>query len=448
MNDGWRRFQYQQIPGIFNIPGIWTRTLWPVLATLLLLCPVGCRHAADSEQSEEDDPPTTPVPVHAVAAERTTLHPFLDLVGTFEAIPERTATVSPQAGGWIDTVHVVDGQTVKAGQSLVQLDARLAKVEMARGQAVVQEKEAVLKRLKRGFLPQEIEMARREADKAERTLEGLQSEFGALEPLRRRNEISPVKYRTAKANLEAAQAAHAAALAKLELLKVGTRPEQIAEAEAQLATAEADRDALDLAVQFCNVASPIDGTVTKLSACRGTFVERATPLATVVDLSRLFVKLQVPAEHMTLVSAGGRVEARVTACPGKVFEGTIARVSGQADPATGNLETFAEIANENAVLRPGLVCLVRLWLPAVPNAVAVPIAAVADHSGRAVVTVVRDAKAYEVDVKLGVRAVNQVQILEGVSAGDIVVTKGGYGLPDGCPVRIASESAPVETSGL
>ncbi len=93
-----------------------------------------------------------------------------------------------------------------------------------------------------------------------------------------------------------------------------------------------------------------------------------------------------------------------------------------------------------------MACLARLRLPAVPNTVAV--AAVADHSGTPVVTVVRDTKAYEVDVKLEVRAVEQIQTVEGISPGDVVVTNGGYGLPEGCPVRIATDRATDKASGL
>ena len=94
------------------------------------------------------------VPVQAARVERTTLRPALDLVGTVAAIPERTAMVSPQLGGWVEKLDAREGQSVKAGEPLVQLDARTAHTDIRRAQAVVAEKEAALKRLKRGYLPQ------------------------------------------------------------------------------------------------------------------------------------------------------------------------------------------------------------------------------------------------------------------------------------------------------
>ena len=70
----------------------------------------------------------------------------------------------------------------------------------------------------------------------------------------------------------------------------------------------------------------------------------------------------------------------------------------------------------------------------------VPVAAIADRSGTPVVSVVREAKSYEIAVKLGAQTQEYVQIIEGISPEDWVVTEGGYGLPDGCPVEILTQS--------
>lgn len=94
------------------------------------------------------------------------------------------------------------------------------------------------------------------------------------------------------------------------------------------------------------------------------------------------------------------------------------------------------IANQDGVLRPGLGCRGRLWLPEMADVLAVPVAAVADRAGTPVVTLIRNGKAYETEVKLGLKTEGRVQILGGLSLGDWVITEGGYGLPENCPVRI------------
>ena len=125
-----------------------------VVGFLALGATTGCREKTSAKL------PPPPVPVHVSRAEQTTLHPVFDLVGTIVAIPEHLASVSPQAGGWIKAVAVTEGQDVKVGQTLIDLDPRLAEVNRDKAHAALAEKRAALKLLENGYLPQEIEMAR------------------------------------------------------------------------------------------------------------------------------------------------------------------------------------------------------------------------------------------------------------------------------------------------
>ena len=97
------------------------------------------------------------------------------------------------------------------------------------------------------------------------------------------------------------------------------------------------------------------------------------------------------------------------------------------------------VENGQGMLQPGLSASVRIALPEVANATVVPVAAVADHNGAAVVTVIREGKAYETEVEVGIRTPEVVQILGGLTAGEIVAAEGGYGLPDGCPVKVEGD---------
>jgi multidrug efflux pump subunit AcrA (membrane-fusion protein) len=391
----------------------------------------GCSKGSPAvSEEEQSDLPTEPVPVLA----------------TLVAVPERIAVISPQVGGWVEKVHVVDGQLVHAGDVLVTLDSRIAQVDVERSRAAVVEKQAVLARLKRGYLPQELEVAGQDRDKAQAMMEGLRAELEALRELASRNEISKVQLETKAKAFEAAKAAFASAEAHLKLLEEGTPPEMIAEAEAQLDSAKAGLDHAQLLVELCSITSPIDGIVTNLLARQGQFFNQASPLATITDLSEIFVHLRIPSEQFAHVPEKTFVDISPISFPGRTFSGQIVRVNGEADPLTGNIDAFAVVANENALLRPGLGCRARVWLTEIPDALAVPATAIADHAGTAVVTVVRDDRAYEVDVMLGARTVDSVQVVKGLSAGDTVITAGGYGLPEGCPVKIVSDLG-VQTAG-
>ncbi|HEX5470418.1 MAG TPA: efflux RND transporter periplasmic adaptor subunit [Lacipirellulaceae bacterium] len=377
-----------------------------------------------------------PVRVEAAKAELSPLHPSLELVGQVIAMPERTAVVSSQAGGWIDSIDVVEGQLVRAGAVLAKLDARLANSDLLRAEAALSEKQATLAKLKRGYLPPEIDAARATRNGDQANVESLHTELAALQKLFQRHEISNVQLNTKQDALRAAEATLAAANANLKLMEQGTRPEAIAEAQAQVKASAANVKAAQLAVDWCTIRSPIDGMVVQLSARLGQYVDRAVPLATVTDLSTVFVQLRIPSDALAKVAVATPVDVRVEAFPGKIFAGKVARRSAEADPQTGDLNMYVAVPNSKNELRPGLSCRARVFLPAIPNALSVPTSAIADHNGAAVVTVIRDGKAYETTVAVAAQAEGRSQILSGLSPGDVVATKGGYGLPDGYPVEI------------
>ncbi len=119
---------------------------FPAVVLMMSLGAAGCgRGAAPAAQEDESNLPSQPVPVETAKAKLETLRPALDLVGTIVAVPERMAVVSPQLGGWVQKVHVVEGQTVGAGDVIATFDARLARIDVERAQASVAEKQAALR---------------------------------------------------------------------------------------------------------------------------------------------------------------------------------------------------------------------------------------------------------------------------------------------------------------
>lgn len=293
---------------------------------------MGCTPSTPKSELTNDQTNTEPaVTVEVATAEKTTLQPQLDLVGTIAAIPEKTAVISPQVGGWVTKVDVVDGQSVKAGQRLVQLDPSSAKVAVERATATVAQNAAAVKRLQSGYLPEEIAGARQDAENAGATVKGLKNELNALKDLLDRNEISSVVYQTKSEALKSAEAAFASAQEKVKLFEAGTRPEMIDEAQGLLDAAKADLEQAKLNLGWCTITTPIDGVVTLLSARQGQFFDRAVSLATVMDLTQVFAQIRIPSGQLGKIDNGTAVTVELNAVPGMTFEGTITRISGQAE---------------------------------------------------------------------------------------------------------------------
>ncbi len=109
-------------------------------------------------------------------------------------------------------------------------------------------------------------------------------------------------------------------------------------------------------MRFCSITSPISGIVVQLLARQGQFFNQASPLATVIDLSEVFVHLRIPAAKFSKVRSGTPVDVEVTSFPGRIFRGTVTRIRGEADPLSGDIEAFAVLKNKDALLHPGIGC--------------------------------------------------------------------------------------------
>lgn len=402
----------------------------------------GCRPPA--EEGEPDNAPAQPVQVRTAQVTMTTLRPSIDLVGTVVPIPERTSEISTPVEGQVDRMAVVEGQTVHASDPLMYLDCRAAEARLAGATAAEQKAQATLSKLEHGPRAEELETARQTARQLAAVASALRTKFEALTVLHAKEGVSDVEYNQAKARLEAAEAESQAAAAQLSLLEAGTRAEEIAEARADLAGAKAETAAAELAVEFCTIRSPIDGVVTRLAARTGAYVTPADVLGTVVDMTEVFVQVRIPSENLVQVAPGAPADVRVGAEGQTSVRGSIARLSPEAEPLSGDVDGFVSVRNEHDILRPGLACHVRLWLPELRGATVIPTAAVADRDGTPVVTLIRDNKAYEREVTLGQATATQVQVLGGLQAGDLVAVEGGYALPEGCPVRIVSDASGAE----
>lgn len=410
---------------------------------LLALCVLvsACGGSGDTDTgSDQSEPAQPPAKVHAATARIETLRPAFESMGTLVPIPEQTVVLSSQVPGQIAELDVEEGQTVEANADVVQLDTRIAEVELAKARAALDQARANLSLLERGPLREEVDAVREDARNAEATARSAQSKIEALEPLYQKGEISNVQYEQAKSNLEGARALGAAAEAKRKLIEAGTRPETLAEARAQVAAAEAGVKAEELAVGLSQITSPIGGVVTELPVRKGMYVQPGTTLATIMDLTSLFVQFRIPTDHLTNMHNGATVTLYPLSDPNQTYTGSVTRIGKAADAGTGDVMGYATIANPDLKLRPNTGCRVRVELPAIPEALVVPVAAVADRAGESVITVIRDNRAYETVVKVGVRTRDFAQILSGISAGDTVATEGGYGLPDECPVEIVSDA--------
>ena len=184
------------------------------------------------------------------------------------------------------------------------------------------------------------------------------------------------------------------------------------------------------------VTAPFSGRVGLRQVSLGALIQPGTAITTLDDVSRVRVEFSVPEVYLARVQVGRQVAARSTAYGDRRFNGLVAIIDTRIDPATRSVRVISEFDNADEALRPGLFLNVEMVLEERPTALLIPEEAIDPVGDRAFVYVIREGRAKRQEVKLGLRLPGEVEIREGVAAGEQVVVRGIQRLRPDSPVRI------------
>ncbi len=197
------------------------------------------------------------------------------------------------------------------------------------------------------------------------------------------------------------------------------------------------RSELDLARQQLTdtvILSPLDGVVSLKQASVGEYLAAGTPIATMVRVHPLRLRVPVPEREGAGVRAGHAETLTVEGDP-TVYRGRVVRLSPIVQEQNRTLMVEAEVPNERGFLRPGSFARVDIMTEVSQPVVSVPASAVIVFAGVEKVLIVRQGKTAEVRVTTGRRLGEDVEIIEGLKRGDPVVTRPGN-LVGGQPVTV------------
>jgi RND family efflux transporter MFP subunit len=338
-----------------------------------------------------------PMTVELAAAKTDTLAESITVVGNL--IGAATVQVVPKVNGRLDSVAVRLGDRVSKGQTIARVDDREIREQVRQAEASHDVAAATIRQ--------------READLkfAQTNLDRSRSLFD--------RQLLP------KQSMDDADARFQAATAQLDL------------ARAQFAQARARLDELQITLNNTVITSPVDGFVGKRFLDSGAWVSSSAPVVSVVDISLVRLVANLVERDLRRVTPGvpGRVE--VDAYPGEIFRGRVARVAPVLDPATRTAEMEIEIANGDARLKPGMYARVQLTVGERSDALVVPRNALVHVDGRSGVFVAVENAVRFQPVAVGLQGPDTVEILDGLQAGDSVVTTGAGALSDGDPILVA-----------
>jgi membrane fusion protein (multidrug efflux system) len=216
----------------------------------------------------------------------------------------------------------------------------------------------------------------------------------------------------------------------------------------QLSSAfEANRAALLLnkrRLEDARVLAPFDGVVGSRNVSPGHLVQRDTILTWLIDYDPVKVEFNVPERFVTQLSSKQRIEVKVAAFPNRTFEGIVFFVSPFVDPQERTALVKAEIPNAKGELKPGMFANLDLTLTVRENAVVIPevaISQILENSNAMVWIVDKQETAQMKRIRTGVRMAGQIEVVEGLTAGDRVIVEGLQKIGPGSKVKVAPPEA-------
>lgn len=303
--------------------------------------------------------------------------------GTLEA---RSVDINTKVPGKIAQVLVEEGQTVKAGDPIAIIDAKdlaakkdglnaqtqAAQAGVQAAEAQLKAAEAVLDKAKNGLRTNEVTKAQANYDITKKSYDRISSLFEAGAASQAQLDDVETKLNIAKQDLDMA--------------KEGTRKEDIAAAQAQVAAASSNVVAaqekyqqsmagvqeVDTYITDASIKAPIDGIVTMINTDQGEIVSTGMSLATITDLSDVWVELEVDELQLSKFKEGQSVKVKVAAYKDQLFEGKVMRLNPNPDYAVkkasnenGEFDLVSygikvKILKSDKVLRPGMTSFVEL----------------------------------------------------------------------------------------
>jgi len=176
-----------------------------------------------------------------------------------------------------------------------------------------------------------------------------------------------------------------------------------------------------------HIHSPFDGVIINIGAREGQYVTPTTQLYKIADLSKVWVFADVYENEVSWIQEGDPVEMKLSAIPGKVFTGRVGYIYPYAEAKTRTIKVRLEFDNPDMLLKPDMFADVTIHAQRKVDAIVIPAEAIVRSGAREQVFIVREHGKFEPrDVTLGVSSKGLVQVLEGVSAGETVVTSSQF----------------------
>ena len=361
---------------------------------------------------------------------------YYEAVGTVKA--KNSSVVAAQVMGNIVALHVREGDTVRAGQTLLEIDNRDAGIQLQKTQAGMREIQDSLEEVERSIRAAE---SSRVAAQANETL--AKTTFKRYEMLFERRSVSPQEFDEVRTKYEVAQAEseRAERLLQVSIARQKQMRARVDQAKADVANAR-------VFVGYSRITAPIDGVIVSKQADVGYMATPGMPLLTIESNSHYQLHASVEESQLGKIHLHDPAQVTLEALENKELSGTVEEIVPVADPATRSYIVKIGLLNvDGTQLRSGLFGKTR-FIIGQRTILSVPQPAVTQQGQLVGVFVVDQSGTARLRlVKTGRVTGDRVEVLSGLNEGEEIISSGVTALRDGIRVRDVSKDLPPVAAG-
>lgn len=343
--------------------------------------------------------------------------------------PKTTVEIKSKVGGEIVRLPVKEGDGVKKGDLLVEMDTTDLRSRLNQAKADLEAVKAKLSALLAGERPQEIARARESLKQTEIRLSDASLKLDRQKELFSQGFISKQEVDTAQKEYELAQSSCNAASQQLSLVLEGAREQDIASARATVLRAEAGHEQALQDLKDAKIYAPLAGTIIEKNVEEGEVITSGmtntgggTLILIIADLSKMMVKTDINEVDIAKIKTGQAVEITLDAIREKTYHGRVTDIasSGKIEGNIVTYEVTIEILDADKRLKPAMTADVDIIAAERKDVLYAPLEAIIEKGRRKEVFVIKDGKFTPRQIKTGLQDETSVEIIEGLTKGEEV----------------------------
>ncbi len=375
------------------------------------------------------------VKVHKVKRQNLLITVTSTSTGTVKT--DREVKITAQRSGQIVKLHFDEGDKVKKGQLLAEIDHSDTDLRIEGLRARLEAQKSRLSELKRTFSAS-VKEADAEIRRTEAVLKDVERRYRRYKQLHKEGYVSESLLDKTKREYDVALTSYESALSKKE--RVYAKEDDIKAQKKRIEETETELKLLELEYNRSFIKSPMDGIITSRPVRIGDTLRKGTVVATMVNPEELYVDAKIDEADIARVKVDQEVVITMDAYPNKSFRGRVKSISPVVLGKRLEARTFkvkVEFIEKPSTLKQGMSADIEVITDRLNNVLVVPTQSVIEQDGQRFVFLVSDNKAKLKKVKTGLFNWNYMEIKEGLKEGDLVVTNPDTpGIYDSAKVRI------------